>query len=44
MAPNTGDFRNAGKRSQGVRSDTALRAPTEGGAPACPHCRRDALV
>ncbi|MFC9635740.1 DUF6233 domain-containing protein [Streptomyces mirabilis] len=39
MAPNTGDCPERGERSKGVTRDTALRTLTEGGAPACPHCR-----
>ncbi|MFF2426904.1 DUF6233 domain-containing protein [Streptomyces mirabilis] len=33
-----------GKRSKGITSDTALRALTESGAPACPHCRSDTAL
>ncbi|MER6367408.1 DUF6233 domain-containing protein [Streptomyces mirabilis] len=44
MYVHTGDCWNAGKRSKGVTRDTALRALTEGGAPACPHCRPDTAL
>ncbi|KPI12164.1 hypothetical protein OK006_11116 [Actinobacteria bacterium OK006] len=44
MYVHTGDCWNAGKRSKGVTRDTALRALTEGGAPACPRCRPDTAL
>lgn len=44
MYVHTGDCWNAGKRSKGVTRDTALRALTEGGAPACPPCRPDTAL
>jgi hypothetical protein len=36
-----GDCWNVGKRSRGVDRDQAVRALTEGGVPACSHCRPD---
>ncbi|MFI6489543.1 DUF6233 domain-containing protein [Streptomyces sp. NPDC050564] len=32
---------NSGTRSRGVERHQAVRALTEGGVPACPHCRPD---
>ena len=36
-----GDCWNASRRNHGVDRDQAVRALTEGGVPAFPHCRPD---